>query len=330
MNASRHTPPPQKRADITVGFGPHYLEAIPALVAHMQAHETIVLEEPPTPGFRKMLRIRMAVDEYLLQLDPGFPLFAKSMCLELRKLFAQKRRIVQVEPYLDGLVQIHELFADGRQPEDILALDGLRDIYLAEKEATGALISFYSLSRTGDFRAVTDAVKAFARLDADRIRLRDQLRAKAIVDLAASERKIFVEAGYIHYGLYRFLCAHVTASIRVRPVFLLQPVMQSLRAKRRNFGPGDVLTLLYVLHGSVPPDQGDLLAAQSLIAIQLITKDELLPENVYPHCEDDALVNSLVRSLDYEQCHQLYRRIKGMPKAMALRYTRQYLEKARA
>jgi hypothetical protein len=330
MNAPHHAPPPTTRADITLGFGPHYLEAIPPLVAHMQAHKTIVLEEPPTPGFRKMLRGRMAVDEYLLQLDPGFPLFAKSMCLELRKLFAQGKRIVQVEPYLEGLVQIHDFFADGKRPADILALDGLRDIYLAEKEATGALISFYSLSRTGDFRTVTDAVKTFARLDADRIRLRDRLRARAIIALTVSERNIFVEAGYIHYGLFRFLHPLVSASIRVRPVFLLQPVMQTLRAKRRNFGPGDVLTLLYVLHGSVAADQGDLLAAQSLIAIQLITKDELLPENGYPHCEDDALVNTLISSLGYEQCRRLYRQIRGVPKATALRYTRQHLEKARA
>ena len=297
------------------------------LIAHMHESETIILEEPQTAGFVEMLRGEMAVEVYLLQVDASFPLFSKSLCLALKKLFVQGKRIVQVEPYLDCLVQIHELFAEGKTPQYVLSLDGLRDVYLAEKEATGGLITFYALSMKEDFRAVIDSVKAFAQKDAHRIRMRDFMRAKAIMKLAsASGERLFVEAGYIHYGLYHFLKKQIGQHLRVQPVFLLQPVVDMLQAKRRNIGPGDVLTLLHVLHDAIPADRADLLAARSLIAVQLVAKEELQPGHTFPHCEDDALVNTLVSSLDYEQCCQLYQRIRGVPRSTALRYARQFVD----
>ena len=296
------------------------------MIAHMHESDTIILEEPQTTGFVEMLRGDVAVDAYLLQVDASFPVFSKNLCSELRKLFVQGKRIVQVEPYLDCLVQIHEFFADGKTPEYVLSLDGLRDVYLAEKEATGALITFYSLSVKEDFRAVIDSVKVFAQRDAHRIKLRDFMRARAIAELAATGGNLFVEAGYIHYGLYHFLTKQIGQQLRVQPVFLLQSVFDTLQAKRRNIGPGDVLTLLYVLHNSVPADRADLLAARSLIAAQLVTKEELQPDNSFPHCEDDAMVNALVSSLDYERCRQLYQRIRGVPRSTALRYARQFVD----
>lgn len=319
--------PHQKNGtEVTIGFGPHYLEAIPMLIAQMRENKTIILEEPHTPGFTEMLRGEMAIDAYLLQVDASFPLFAKSLCAELRQLFAQGKRIVQVEPYLDCLVQIHELFADSKTPEYVLSLDGLRDVYLAEKEATGALISFYALSMKEDFRAVIDSVKVFAQKDAHRIRMRDIMRAAAIAELAAAGQRLFVEAGYIHYGLYHFLTTQIGQHLRVQSVFLLQPVVDALQAKRRNIGPGDVLTLLYILHAGIPADKADLLAARSLIAVQLVAKEELQPDHTFPHCEDDAMVNALVSSLDFERCRQLYQRIRGVPRSTALRYARQFVD----
>lgn len=296
------------------------------LVAHMHECDTIILEEPQTPGFSEMLRGDVAVDTYLLQVDASFPLFSKTLCYELQQLFVQGKRIVQLEPYLDCLVQIHEFFADGKTPEYVLSLDGLRGVYLAEKEATGALIAFYSLSMQEDFQALTDSVKVFAQKDAHRIRMRDCMRAEAIMKLAATGESLFVEAGYIHYGLYHFLTKQIGHRLRVQSVFLLQSVADTLQAKRRNIGPGDVLTLLYVLHNAVPADQADLLAARSLIAVQLGATEELQPGNSFPHCEDDAMVNALVSSLDYQGCRQLYQRIRGVPRRTALRYARQFVD----
>ena len=307
------------RAVVTVAFGPHHLEAIPAMVASMRTHETILLEEPPTPGFSDLLAGRLAIDDYLLQTDPGFPRFARALCRELQHLHADGHRILQVEPFLDGLAQIHERFADGATPAAILADKGLRDIYLAEKEATGALIAFYAASRTDDFPALIEAVRTFARRDAARIRLRDRLRARAIRDLVAAGSRLYVEAGFIHFDLFRLLRA-AAPGVRVDPLFLLQPEVDRLGLHRRNIGPGDVLTLHYVFHDRLSAARAGLLASRSLIAVQLVAREELAPEAdaPFPHCADDGLVNRLVDRLDLEQCRRLHARIRGQDRATAL------------
>ena len=308
------------RTLITVAFGPHHLEAIPAMVTAMRTHETILLEEPPTPGFTDLLAGRLDIDDYLLETDPGFPRFARALCRELQHLHADGHRLLQVEPFLDGLAQIHERFADGATPAAILADEGLRDIYLAEKEATGALIAFYAASRTDDFPALIEAVCTFARRDAARIRLRDRLRARAIRDLAATAPSLYVEAGFIHFDLFRLLRSAATPGVRVEPLFLLQPEVDRLGVVRRNIGPGDVLTLHYVFHDRLPAARAGLLAARSLIAVQLVAREELAPEAdaPFPHCADDGLVNRLVDRLDLEQCRRLHARIRGQDRATAL------------
>ena len=308
------------RTLVTVAFGPHHLEAIPAMVAAMRTHQTILLEEPPSPGFSDLLAGRLAIDDYLLQTDPGFPRFARALCRELQHLHARGHRLLQVEPFLDGLAEIHERFADGATPAAILADEGLQDIYLAEKEATGALIAFYAASRTDDFPALIEAVCTFARRDAARIRLRDQLRARAIRDLAATAPSLYVEAGFIHFDLFRRLRAVNAPGLWVEPLFLLQPEVDRLGVTRRNIGPGDVLTLHYVFHDRLPAARAGLLAARSLIAVQLVAREELAPEAAapFPHCADDALVNRLVDRLDLEQCCRLHARIRGQDRATAL------------
>ena len=312
------------RTLITVAFGPHHLEAIPAMVAAMRTHQTILLEEPPFPCFSDLLAGRLAIDDYLLQIDPGFPRFARVLCRELQHLHARGHRILQVEPFLDGLAEIHERFADGATPAAILADEGLQDIYLAEKEATGALIAFYAASRTDDFPALIEAVCTFARRDAARIRLRDQLRARAIRDLAATAPSLYVEAGFIHFDLFRLLRSAATPGVRVEPLFLLQPEVDRLDVTRRNIGPGDVLTLHYVFHDRLPAARAGLLAARSLIAVQLVAREELAPEAAapFPHCADDALVNRLVDRLDLEQCRRLHARIRGVSRTEALQLAR--------
>ena len=307
------------RTLITVAFGPHHLEAIPAMVVAMRTHQTILLEEPPFPGFSDLLAGRLAIDDYLLETDPGFPRFARAVCRELQHLHADGHRILQVEPFLDGLAEIHERFADGATPAAILADEGLQDIYLAEKEATGALIDFYAASRTDDFPALIEAVCTFARRDAARIRLRDRLRARAIRDLAATAPSLYVEAGFVHFDLFRRLRA-AAAEMRVEPLFLLQPEVDRLGVARRNIGPGDVLTLHYVFHDRLPAARAGLLAARSLIAVQLVAREELAPEAdaPFPHCADDGLVNRLVDRLDLEQCRRLHARIRGQDRATAL------------
>jgi len=311
---------------ITIGFSSHHVEALPYAREQMERHQTIILEEPPSPSFGQMLQGTKPLDDYLLELDSGFPEFDRRMHQLLIEFHRQGKRILQMEPYLERLLQIHELFADGNTPDTVLGMTELRDVYLAEKHATGALISFYALSMKAPFEGVVEGVKRFARADAMRLVLRERLRARAIAEIVRAGESTYVEAGYIHYPLYRFLRQETGGRQEIRVAFLLAPLVRKLGGKRRNLGPGDVLTLHYAFDKKLFEASASLLAARSLIYIKLINQEELLPgESETPHSEDEVMVNRLVDQLDFEQCRDLFDRIRLADRRKALELTRAFI-----
>jgi len=314
---------------ITIGFSSHHVEALPFAREQMERHQTIILEEPPSPSFGQMLGGTMPLDDYLLELDSGFPEFDRRMHRLLIEFHRQGKRILQVEPYLERLLEVHELFAVGETPDAVLGMTELRDVYLAEKHATGALISFYALSMKAPFEDVVEGVKRFARADAMRLLLRERLRARAIAELVRPGESTYVEAGYIHYPLYRFLRQEIRERQEIRVVFLLEPMVRKLGGKRRNLGPGDILTLHYAFDNKLPGASASLLAARSLIYIKLINKQELLPEeSEAPHSEDEVMVNRIVDRLDFEQCRDLFDRIRLADRRKALELTRAFIKES--
>jgi len=315
---------------ITIGFSSHHIEALPFIHRQMERHQVIVLEEPPSPHFSGMLNGTISIDDYAMELDSGFPEFDRQMCVLLRELHRGGKVVLQVEPYFERLLQIHELLASGKAAEEISGNPEFSAVYEAEKRATAALISYYSVSTAGAFSAVVEAVKIFARADAFRLTLRERLRAKAIGSLYRPGETMYVEAGYIHYPLYRYLRQEVGKVQEIRVVYLLAPVIRKLRGKRRNMGPGDILTLHYVFHNKVREDMADLLAARSLIYIKLIEKEELLPgKSETPHIEDEIEVNRLVDRLDFNQCGELFERIRLSKRQQAVEMAQEYMTKAR-
>ena len=313
---------------ITIGFSSHHVEALPFIHLQMKRHQVIVLEEPLSPNFTGMLKGAISVDDYLMELDSGFPEFSGQMCALLKELHREGKLLLQVEPYLERLLQIHELLASGKAAEEISRRVEFREVYEAEKRATGALISFYAVSTAGAFSAVVEAVKVFARADAFRLTLRERLRAKAIGSLYRPGESMYVEAGYIHYPIYRYLRQEMGKGPEIKVVYLLAPVIKKLKGKRRNMGPGDILTLHYVFHNNVKEEMADLLAARSLIYIKLINKEELLPgKSGTPHVEDEIEVNRLVDRLDFNQCRELFQRIRLLKRRQAVEMTQEYMKR---
>ncbi|UCG13343.1 MAG: hypothetical protein JSU72_02320 [Deltaproteobacteria bacterium] len=294
----------------------------------MERHQVIVLEDPPSFDFPEMLGGAITISEYIMELDSGFPQFERRLCSLLRELCQGGRRIIQVEPYLETLLRIHELFAAGKTVDHILQEPILREVYLAERRATGRLISYYARSVDGSFEVVVQAVKDFARADAARLTLRERLRAKAIADIVRPGVPMYVEAGYIHYPLYQYLRRELGKGVKIRPLFLLAPVVTRLKGKRRNMGPGDILTLHYAFHHGLREEVADLLAARSLIYIKLIQKEELLPDKTEaPHAEDEVRVNRLVDSLQFNQCRELFEQIRLAKRERAVQLAQVYIQR---
>lgn len=295
----------------TIGFSTHRLESLPFAQEAMQGHEAIVLEEPPSPTLAQVLRREATLEDYLWELEAEFPEFGSRQVEILREFWEAGRIILQVEPYLERLVAIHELFAQDTPPADVLARPELRQVYQMERDTSTALLGFYQLSLQAPFGQVVESVKNFARRDAARFRLRDSMRAEALAALAGSFSTIYVEAGPMHLALPGELHRRLNGNGKVKSQFLMEEVARRQSSRPRVFGPGDDLTFCHLFHRPLPPEQESLLAARSLIYIKLLSKDEIpASTSPTPHLDEELYLSELMRRFSYADCELLYPELK--------------------
>ena len=314
------------RSRVAVAFTTHRPENIPLLVEEMGRHEAVFLEEATSPDLANMLSGKMSIETYLLPRDEEYPEFSSRFCRMLRKLHQDGTAIFQVEPFVDVLIAIHEFFADGGRPSDLSPGTDMGRVYAAEHRATGALLDFYRASLSARFDRIVSAVKRFARTDAQRFRLRDDMRADALARRITAYRSSCVEAGTMHQWLLRGLQRKVGGSTWVRAVHPLKEPLASAGARRRNLGPGDVLTLIFIYRPKASGPLLDLLAAQSLVYVKLLEKAERVggPEK-FPHLQDELGAGIIADRLSYDDCRQLYPAIRRSSPAEARQIVRRYL-----
>jgi hypothetical protein len=309
---------------ITIGLSAHRVEIIPFLKNIFTESDVIILEEPLYPSFQAMLEGEFPISAYLEQTDPSFPIYSGQLYHLLQDCYRRGKLLTQVEPYLAKLNEIHELIEKGSKSTDLTHQPETKAVYEAENMAFEALLNYYqSVDKT--FAETTRAVMDFASRDAQRIKLRDEMRAEAIISFirenGLQEKSIYVEAGYIHFALRLALIKRQEGRpSRVKQTFVLaEPCRQlSYRQWERAVDfispPGDLLTLHYMFRGKFNDALGRLLAARSLIYVSLLTKEELLPtqEQPTPHLAEEVRLKAFVDKLDYEACASLFKRIKTL------------------
>ena len=315
---------------VTIGLSVHRPEMIPVISREIRKHEAIILEEPPVPEFTDMLCGDLSIERYLLTLDMEYPEFSRGMCCLLRELNRQGKKIFQVEPFLEVLLQVHEFFAAGHTPDDIEKDTLHYPVYLAERNATGALLSYYQAASSGTFDAAIAAVLKFARMDAARFRLRDSLRAQSLGPLVERYASSYVEAGVIHYPLWRLLRRQVSPRVRVRPLFLNGQALKTIGEKGHLYGPGDQLTLLYIFHPEMSNTGGErLLAARSIIYSKIIVKEEQINlQPTYPHLRDELACIRMANRLSLEDCERLFLAVRRAKSSDARQIVAEYVSES--
>ncbi len=318
-----------KQPLITIGLSSHRLEVLPYARQEMESHEAIVLEEPPEPDFPALLAGTIEIEAYLANKDTEFPEFSGKQMAMLRELHGQGKSILQVEPYLERLIQIHELLAEGLTRPEVESRPGLKEVYEAEALASAALLAFYARAHSAPFPQVVSAVQGFARADAARFRLRDELRAQALLPLLGTFSSLYAEAGYIHLFLVNRLGRLLAGKARLRPVFLLAAPSLKELGRPRPLGPGDLLTLFYIFNVGLKKEKEELLAARSLIYIKLLGKEELAPTPAHPtpHTDDEIQAYRLTADLNYQDCAALYPEIRRLPPEEAAALVHRHLAK---
>jgi hypothetical protein len=316
---------------VTLGFSVHRPEMIPFISDLMQRHEALFLEEPPTADFRQMLQGVVSVEDYLIPLDVEYPEFSRRMCCLLRELHGKGKKIFQVEPFMESLLAIHAFFAEGHGPEELNKDSLQHPVYLAERNATAALLAYYRTVMHESFDKTIVAIKQFARMDAARFRLRDSLRAQELASLIEKYSSSYVEAGVIHYPLWRLLRQQVSSQIRVRPVFLADAALKTMKEKGHLYGPGDLLTLLYMFHPNITTTMREqVLAARSIIYSKIIVKEELNEEaGTFPHLRDELDCIRATRQLTLDDCRRLFPLVRRAKSSDARQIVAEYLAESK-
>ncbi len=313
-------------ARATLVLANHRPETVGAAQRLMVQHDAVVLEEPPDPQFLPMLTGQVTIDSYLEAQDLEYPEFSRRMAGVLRERHRAGTRLYQIEPFIEHLLAIHERFADGHGPDDLPTGTAMHRVYLAEREATAALIDFYQVSTSGPLAASIEAVKRFARSDAQRFALRDRMRAAAMVDVITVHDHVYIEAGQIHFPLWRALKRRLPAGFPLRVHFLMADAVRSMGYRGHLYGPGDLLTLHYRFHPQRRFQAEDLLAARALIYSKLIAKEEIVDaDEPYPHTRDELEVSAMTAHLSMGDCRRLYPAIRRASTSTAREMVQHYL-----
>ena len=129
---------------------------------------------------------------------------------------------------------------------------------------------------------------------------------------------VYVEAGTLHLALLQELLQRRPTDVRIRVRHVMQQVVRSLAGRYRGLGPGDRLTLMLTAAPGLKGKIVDLLAARSLVYNRIVHPDEMTPgEDPHPHTRDEVEAARIVDRLEYEDCRELYRQVKAMPRPEA-------------
>jgi hypothetical protein len=312
---------------ITIGFSIHRSEIIDVTAELMHRHDVIFLEEPPADGLDEMLQGTLSIDDYLLPTEVEYPKFSRRMCLLMRDLYQEGKKIIQVEPFLEHLLAIHIFFSQGHRPAELQPNSVHHQVYQAERDATKALLDYYQIVMNGSFKDAIQAIIRFARCDAARFRLRDSLRARALAAELNNGSAAFIEAGAIHLGLYHLLKKRLPAAAPLKPVFLTREALNTVGDKGHLYGPGDQLTLTYIFHPNIlGTSREELLAARSLIYSKLIEKEEVSVDlETFPHIRNELACIRNVGLLTLADCERLFPLIRRFKTEHARQLVDDYL-----
>lgn len=152
------------------------------------------------------------------------------------------------------------------------------------------------------------------------------MRADAIVEVLMHQGAYYIEAGQIHYPLWQELKRRLPVHYPLNIKFLMADAVHEMGYRGHLYGPGDLLTLLYLFQPNRNYREDDKLAARALIYSKLIIKEELVETTVpYSHTRDEVDIAATVQHLSLEDCCRLFPLIRWAPTDTAKDLVRHYL-----
>lgn len=313
---------------ITICYSTHRLETLGLTARIMHENDVIILEEPAHVDFSHLLNGDIDIHEHMLELDVGYPEFTASQYRLLQQMSKAGKQIIQVEPYLDHLLDIQYFLAEGHSPDEIQPDSIAYSVYTAEKIATGLLISYYKEVRGENYSKILSTMNAFAQADAARFVLRDSLRAEGIRKILEQGKDIYIEAGSIHLLLYQLLAKDLSKEWNLHIHSVDRETIKILNNTGNLFNPGDILTLSYIWGQNISQAQWEQKCAQSLIYSKIVKKEEKCGTDArFPHTRNELESIASVEQLSTETCILLFQEIRWLSSDEAAEFVRNYLRK---
>ncbi len=276
----------------------HRVEYIPLFAQQLKNCNALALEEPETVELKKLLSKSMDIEEYVKWVDTTFPTYTFHFAKFLLKI-SDKLKIYPIEPYLQIIEGIHNSVEEGKY-EEYIKKPEVKKVLNVERKATAALLEYQEAFMRKDFDMMVENTLKFAKADAERFVLRDKMRSKKL--LSVESNTLAVEAGQIH-----FLLEHeLSNETKVESVNLIELASKKIGIKYIK-NPGNELTEIYIKDIIGFNEKSDLdlelLAAQALVYITIVKKEEMLPDsNEFPHLIDEVKCAKFARSLSYNKC----------------------------
>lgn len=317
-------------SNLTVSYSTHRPETLELTAKVMQEHDVIILEEPFHDHFAGVLDGSVALEEHLLELEVGYPEFTLGQYRILQQLHQASKKILQVEPYLEHLINIQYFLADDHSPKEIEPGTIAHAVYLAERAATGRLIDYYKEVQGDNFRQILSTMNSFAKADAARFILRDTLRVTRIQEVLVPGKHTYVEAGSIHLLLLRLLGKGLSQEWHLQVYSADREVTGLLNYKGGLFSPGDELTLSYIWGRKVSRREWELGCAQALIYSKIVSKEESFSgDETFPHARNEIESITAVKDLSVEACSLIFQRIRNLPTEDAVDAVKKYVKESK-
>lgn len=304
------------------------METLDLTAEVMRGHEVIIVEEPFHRDFLQVLEGTISIEDHLLELDVEYPRFTTTQYQLLQEFYRAGKQVLQIEPYLEHLVEIQFFLAEGHLPQEIEPDTAAHSVFSAERSATGTLIDYYNAARGNDFLQILTAMNDFARADARRFLVRDSLRAKQIAAHLETGRNVYIEAGSMHLYLYKLLVKKLSGDWHITRHSIDRETLKILNRRASLFSPGDILTLLYIWDRKVNQRNWQLACAQSLIYNLIVKKEELDSATMqFPHTQNELESIALARKLSINACKYLFARIQSLATDEAAEEVQTYIAK---
>lgn len=268
-----------------------------------------LIETPEIDSFYDYLLGRITVDDFLLDIELEYPEFTKELHILAKKIFDNyKISVIPVDPYAK-ISQEVKIAAFFKKLNEVLRDLLSKYIAILELRISQVLRDYYLAQARKDFDKLVELTVKFAKLDAQRIKFRCELRARKIAELIKSgmlHGLIIIHTYHLHDILVRYLQEKLK-DVEIEVINLQKIVLNKLGISMPTH-PGRELTLRYVYGEKIDPEEERLLGARSVLYVRLIPKHELRPSNEieYPHTLKDLEILSFVNRLSYDECKSYF------------------------